>query len=331
MRKTIAIVKPQNIKQLAICLAIIRPAAAQSNVGGGKSHFLKNASKGNYSNYIIFDDDAIHYINNIMNQCNSKYANEGMADKYRRSFSKNKWKDIQYFKYIIKDIHNKDQIIDNLSLLHKYSFCKSHAFSYAKLVWALAYQKAHNPLLFWTSTLNNCKSMYRRWVHFSEAKKNGLKITLGKRPWKLKDGTIYGFGKDRNKGKLFKDRTSIDEYKLYGYWISHQFLPNMYVKIIDPLDNVVQFRGLIATGRPYKGSNSKFKNSNKYRIKPKDKYGCTFITIGYKTGHFIDLNIYGMYGISPYDVVSGKGYVKQYVEGNDYLVIDVFQHKFEIL
>ena len=55
-----------------------------------------------------------------------------------------------------------------------------HSYSYAQLVYKLAYQKAHNPKKFWESTLKNVNSAYRKWVHFREAKKAGLKLSLGK-------------------------------------------------------------------------------------------------------------------------------------------------------
>ena len=40
-----------------------------------------------------------------------------------------------------------------LSNLRAYSFCKSHSYSYAQLVYKIAYEKAHNPYKFWKSTL----------------------------------------------------------------------------------------------------------------------------------------------------------------------------------
>ena len=63
-----------------------------------------------------------------------------------------------------------------LSNLRAYSFCKSHSYSYAQLVYKIAYQKAHNPYKFWKSTLKNCSSSYRKWVHLYEARRNGVKV-----------------------------------------------------------------------------------------------------------------------------------------------------------
>jgi len=311
MHKTIASLEPTTIKELATCLAIIRPAAAS---GGRKTAYIKNALNGQFTDALIFDDDAIRFIREIIN------CDDGMADKYRRSFAKRKLNDMLYFECVISDMDECDDIIDNLTQLRKYSFCKSHAYSYAQLVWALAYQKAHNPKKFWVSTLNNCRSMYRTWVHFSEAKTSGIKLTLGKRPWKLIDNKLVGHGKDKNRHKLTSKASSIEQFLTYGYWTSQKFLPNMYVKVIDEYNNIVRFRGLIATGRTYR-------NRTRYGRRRKD--GSTFLTIGYKTGHFIDVTIHGIHKFSWADVISGKGYVKQYIDGVDYLSIDAFEYKFE--
>ncbi len=163
--------------------------------------------------------------------------------------------------------------------------------------------------------------MYRTWVHFSEAKKAGIKLTLGKKPWKLYDDKLIGYGNDKNRGKVTKEMLesktrSINEYRLYGYWTDPDFLPDMYVKILNENAGYVEFRGLIATGRQYKNKNTDSKN--------------TFITIGYKTGYFIDITISGLYKVSIFDAIKGKGYVKEYVKGSNYLIIDVKEHKFEI-
>ena len=172
--------------------------------------------------------------------------------------------------------------------------------------------------------------MYRTWVHFSEAKKCGAKLTLGRKPWKLKGDTLYGYGKDKNKGKL-ELKTSIDEYKTYGFWTSPEFLPNMYVKVIDNYTGTVEFRGLIATGRIYRSSYYRKTNFHKSKNNNNKNQDCTFITIGYKTGYLIDLTVYGIYKIGLWDVIRGKGKVKEYVKGGDYLTIDVTEHKFERL
>lgn len=119
-RRSMICLQSHTIKQLALCLAFIRPVVSGE---GGKANMFKNLKSGNpdASNYIIFDDDAIKYIKKLIN------CDESTADKYRKAFAKRKWNDLLYFDYIIQDFRDKDKIIGNLNQLRKYSFCKAHS------------------------------------------------------------------------------------------------------------------------------------------------------------------------------------------------------------
>jgi error-prone DNA polymerase len=227
MRKLFLKYRPKCIDDIAKCLALIRPSASHSH----------------YDNKLIYDDDAIQYIQTLLD------CDEGTADLYRKAFSKRKYNEIREFEEKIKYRKDKRKIIDNLSNLQYYSFCKSHAYSYAQLVWCLAYQKTHNPIQFWLSTLNNCNSMYRTWVHMNEAKKAGIKLTLGKRPWKLNPITNT-ITSNSTLNVIKSNENKIWQYKKYGYWTQDEFLDNMYYK--EEKGYLVKFRGLIATYRKYK-------------------------------------------------------------------------------
>ena len=177
--------------------------------------------------------------------------------------------------------------MDRLSNLSKYSFCKSHAYSYAKLVLALAYQKTYNPKDFWLSTLNHCNSMYRKWVHFQCAKTH-IKLTLGKKPWKLVNDTLVSFNNKYN-----QNIDKISQYKNYGYWIDEEYLIDSYINVEVIGNNLlsVKFKGLIACGRFYKNK-------------------VTFLTIGYKKDKFIDLIINNKCFFGYYDYIEGEGTIK---------------------
>ena len=167
MRKALMNVKPKSIKDLAICLAIIRPAAKDTRT---ESDII------DYDNKFIFDDDAIHILSDLLN------IDEALADKYRRCLSKNKWikSDLDTYKKLYYRLDNKDQKkIDTLTQnIRMYSFCKAHSYSYAQLVYKLAYQKVHNPNKFWHSTIKNVKSSYRKWVHLHQAFINGVNLNF---------------------------------------------------------------------------------------------------------------------------------------------------------
>jgi DNA-directed DNA polymerase III PolC len=57
-----------------------------------------------------------------------------------------------------------------------YSFCRAHAASYAVLAYAGAYLKAHWPLEFWCSALNNNQSMYPTRCYVEQAKRGGVRF-----------------------------------------------------------------------------------------------------------------------------------------------------------
>jgi len=59
-----------------------------------------------------------------------------------------------------------------------YSFCMSHAASYAQLAVASAWLKAHHPAAFWTAALNNNQGMYEKRVYVEEARRGGVRTLL---------------------------------------------------------------------------------------------------------------------------------------------------------
>ena len=266
MRKIFRTIQPKSINDVALALALIRPAATESKC---VVKDIKNA--------LIYDDDAIQYIQKILN------CSESDADLYRKAFSKNKIKMITEFENKIKQRKDKDLIIRNLKSLHYYSFCKSHAFSYSQLVWALAYQKAHNPKEFWKSTINNCHSMYKKWVHYCEAKNSGLKLVIGSPPWKIKNDMLVN-----GPYQITLLNNPKQEFYKHGYWMKDNFLEGMYYKKIN---DEIHFKGIIATFRKYK----------------RKKHSCTYITIGYNNGKYLDLSFNKIISLYNKNCVEGIG------------------------
>ena len=317
MRKLLISIKPKSIEDIAFCLALVRPAAAPDS----KSKVLRQVAKGELVDTIIYDDDAIKYIHDIIK------CDKGSADMYRKSFSKSKSfgfanEKIEYFNLMLDqfgyDEGKKSNINKNLSALRKYSFCKSHALSYAQLVWALAYQRIYNPKKFWLSNLNHCHSMYRSWVHFCEAKKAGLKVTLGRKPWIIEDDTLISVYKTKKNKKptYIENMSQEDEFKLYGFWTSKKFLPNMYCEVDlnkTKFGYKCKFRCLIAAGRKYRD--------------------CTFVTLGYANGKYLDCTISKKVNYY-FDGMEGEGYIRGYLNvypvnlKNNSLRLDATSYKF---
>ena len=262
MRKAFMKLKPKTVHDIAICLSIVRPAATQAK----QADAIKDAQ-----NYIIFDDDAIHEICKITN------CSEDIADKYRRLLSKSdkktreKAKEEMFEMYLnyTSDSHSKSktlmkkkfkEVFSKLEGLHKYSFCKSHAYSYAQLVAYLAYYKVHEPLNFWKSTLKHCHSSYRKWVHLFEAQKAGFDM---KEFHSYKERSIYAENKMNNKlNKHIQININVQTNQLYqlkqnGFFIiddSSKFIKECYITNFIDDDNIqrVKFKGIIASSRVYR-------------------------------------------------------------------------------
>jgi DNA polymerase III alpha subunit len=296
MRKLFLGMRPRHMDDIAILLALIRPAAATQ---GRKREFLERWRYGAESNdplskQIIFDDDAIAIVQKALG------CDAAEADKWRKVFAKGNPKGRIEFRQrlISKGISRsvQDTLMSELDYLVLYSFCKSHAVSYAQLVWALAYEKTHNPHRFWMAALNHCHSEYRKWVHFREAKASGLLLSREKPPYilKTKQGkpalhSIHSQGEQLRLTQMFSKEDpatqAFNDMRDIGYWLTDEFLPNcgLWPKSQQTLERwfgtpkeqeqtQVVFRGLIATGRVLRRDGL-----------------VTLLTIGIANQHFIDL------------------------------------------
>jgi DNA polymerase III alpha subunit len=316
MRKLFLGMKPRHMDDIAILLALIRPAAATQ---GRKREFLERWRYGAeetdpLAKQIIFDDDAICIVKAALG-CDS-----AEADKWRKVFAKGnpagrvQFRQRLYQKGIARSV--QDYIMTELDYLALYSFCKSHAVSYAQLVWALAYEKAHNPHRFWLAALNHCHSEFRKWVHYREARCSGLLLTREPPPYRLgqKQGSpclisLKSQGEQLRLTQMFQKENIRDQdfqdMRDYGYWVSDQFLGNCGVWPLSqqPLERwfgsskeqqqtKVSFRGIIATGRVIRRDGL-----------------VTLLTIGVANQHYIDL-VYPEIDYSSlfsYTAVEGKG------------------------
>ena len=226
IRKAFMRIKPQSVHDIAVCLAIIRPAA--------KSAWLDKTA-------IVFDDDAIELIASAL------HCSDAEADKYRRGFGKKNTAVMQEFQSKISFLaaEQQKQLLDKLKSLQYYSFCKSHSYSYAQLIYQLAWAKIHYPRRFWKNTLRHCHSSYRKWVHLYEARCVGVLPPT-------KELSIYA--QNRRKGiEMVED--PYEQLKKYGTWdmtSSTAFFPDCFFTHIGE-ENMYHFRGIIAETRALKG------------------------------------------------------------------------------
>jgi error-prone DNA polymerase len=316
MRKLFLGMKPRHMDDIAILLALIRPAAATQ---GRKREFLERwrfgvESEDPLGKQIIFDDDAIGIIKAALD------CDAAEADKWRKIFAKGnpagriEFRKRLYQKGVPKS--KQDYIMNELDYLVLYSFCKSHAVSYAQLVWALAYEKTHNPHRFWMAALNHCHGDYRKWVHYREAKLSGLSLPREPPPYRLglRHGkpallSIGSQGEQLRIPQMLRqeneEEQDIRDMKEYGYWISDRFLPScgIWPESQQTLERWfgspkeqhqtnVRFRGVIATSRVLRRDGL-----------------VTLLTIGVANHHYVDL-VYPDIDASSmfrYTAVEGRG------------------------
>lgn len=228
MKKALLLVQPQTILDVAVCLSIIRPAAKDAR----KEFELGQYRKDN----IIFDDDVIQVVSQLLG------CKEDLADKLRRGYTKGNPEALQILKEYGKgkSYHLRNKVKKILESLRKYGFCKAHAFSYAQLVWQLAYQKSHRPKKFWRSTLKNVDSCYRSWVHPYEARCYGVSIET-----KQKTKSIYS---ERKRQKIETITEPLLQLQKYGTWDmkDDSFFSGCYYLTSGPLHIL---KGLIASSR----------------------------------------------------------------------------------
>lgn len=287
MRKLFVEMEPRNVNEVAIALALIRPAAAAE---GRKQEFLdkwklfgrpeEDKQTSALLRPIIFDDDAIVKVRRAIG------CDAAEADRWRKAFAKGNADARLKFRRLLQEKGYsqtiQDSIIGDLNQLVYYSFCKSHAISYAQLVWALAYWKAHHPHAFWCATLNHCHSEYRKWVHYREAKGSGLLLSRNDGPYTLgiRRGKPALCSTSAEQLLLTDEETpqqAIRDMKDLGYWLTDAFLPGcgLWKDSQTRLDGIttVRFRGLIAIGR----------------VVHRARGTCTLVCLGIANGEYIDL------------------------------------------
>ena len=300
MNKIFTLLKPNKLEDIAITLALIRPAAAKN---GQKFNYLKNfhaANSCDQRDYIIYDDDAIDFIAKTLKITHSE------ADMYRKAFAKNKYYLKREFQSRIKKarpqwtVEKHDLIFSQLECLQEYSFCKSHAFSYAMLVYILTYYKIYKPVEFWKATLKHCNTSYRPWTHYRGAKLAGVAL----KPYLKKAVPFPG--------------NPVSEYFSNGFWTSKDYLPGMYFRLEPHPDREkvskngkpgpqtrAYFRGIIATSKIYLPDN-KIRDRESDLTKRKSPF-ITFITLGITDTLWIDIVAWGARKLAKVHCFEGFG------------------------
>jgi len=266
MRRLFRAIKPTSVYDCVFATALVRPVAIE---GRKKASFFHDWTQKNVQDTaIVCEDDAIEKIMKLI----SVDAYE--ADMYRRAFAKRNEEKVMNFMNLLGNHPDKDAIFREMQSLSGFGLCRAHAVNLGRLIWALAYQKAHNPQKFWKASLKHCQGSYARWVYKNEAKRSG---------WDLRD-----LGHSN-----WITENPIENFKQHGYWNSPDFLPNMGLTNLY-LDKF-EFAGIVANSRVFKRDGQKYIH---------------FITLGVGEGQYVDLMIDQPIRYSNTSVIVGQGEMK---------------------
>src|SRR5210317_1665237 len=263
MRRLFRAIRPTSVEDCVFATALVRPVAME---GRRKAAWFRDwTEKGVVENAIVYEDDAINKIMKLIG------INPYEADMYRRAFAKKNEEKMMEFMAKLGDHPDKHDIYDQMLCLSGFGLCRAHAVNLGRLIWALAYQKAHNPKQFWRACLKHCQGSYARWVYRNEAKRAG---------WDLRE---LGFGN-------WVTEDPVQSYLENESWNSPGFLPGMGLQNLY-LDKY-QFAGIVANSRVFKSDSKSYIH---------------FITLGVGEGKYVDLIVDKPVKYGKGTVVLGEG------------------------
>lgn len=192
MRHLLQMMRPTGIAELMKCLALIRPAPASM---GMKDAFIRRHRElepwavhpklapvlGETYGIMLYEDDAM--------QVAAALAGVPLADgdRLRKAIKKCRTDEDrlrvskQFLELCARAGAPEDVAKDvwvQMAKFNEYSFCMSHAASYAQLAYAAAWLRTHKPLAFWVSALNNNMGMYEKRVYIDQARRAGIRTLL---------------------------------------------------------------------------------------------------------------------------------------------------------
>ena len=263
MRRLFRAIRPTSVHDCVFATALVRPVAME---GRRKAAWFRDwTADGVREKAIVCEDDAIERIMKLIG------VNAYEADMYRRAFAKKNEEKVMEFMNRLGDHPLKDSIYQEMLNLSGFGLCRAHAVNLGRLIWALAYQKAHNPREFWRAALMHCQGSYARWVYRNEAKRAGWDLReLGFTNWITED--------------------PVTSFQEHGAWNSPGFLPNMGVQSL--YSEYYQFAGIVANSRVFK--------------KDKKQY-IHFITLGVGEGEYVDLIVDHPVKYASGSVIVGNG------------------------
>ena len=192
LRALLRDLKPQELNDITLALALIRPGASDS---GMKKVFLDRHHGQETTIYpdprlekILEETHGVFIYQEQVLLCAQAVAgfNLPAADLLRRAITKDRhggaYKKLcrQFLAGAVKNglSHEKAAgIFKLLSLFAGFGFCKAHAATYGYLAYQSAYFKTHYPARFMVAVMNNDGGYYPTSVYISEARRLGVAVS----------------------------------------------------------------------------------------------------------------------------------------------------------
>jgi hypothetical protein len=239
MRKIFLNLGFSTLKGVTLALGLVRPAT-----GGG---FGKPSAVGRnpIERRLIYEDDITEFLSIVLG------SSASLAEFSRRTLAKGGDEARRLLVDMERIVGRKSrgrvtfrgrewtwsEIKRQLGLASSYAFCRAHATSYGRLVWALGFAKVHYPELFWSNFIPTvmASSMYLPWVYFERIKAHldvevvwpgDLGLSVGKffsYPWVVRAGkfipclssdSITTFGEDWGNTR----DVWLRQLKAVGFW-----------------------------------------------------------------------------------------------------------------
>jgi DNA polymerase III alpha subunit len=276
MRRLFRAIQPTSVDDCVFATALVRPVAVE---GRRKASFFHDWTKRSVQDSaIVCEDDAIEKIMKLIG------VDAYEADMYRRAFAKRNEERVMEFMARLGDHPDRAAIRAEMQSLSGFGLCRAHAVNLGRLIWALAWQKAHNPRKFWRAALKHCQGSYAKWVYRNEAKRAG---------WDLRD---LGFAN-------WITEDPVAAFLEHGCWNSPGFLPGMGLRNLY-LDHY-EFAGIVANSRVFR------RDRNRY---------IHFITLGVGEGEYVDLIVDNPIKYGSGSVIVGQGEL-QSRDGSQFLQV----------
>ncbi|MBN2543032.1 DNA polymerase III subunit alpha [bacterium] len=219
MRSLLQMLKGKTVNDLTIALSLIRPGPAQSGMKKEYVQFRRGFKEIKYLHPILKkvlgDTYGIMLYQEDIIRVTSALAGFTLeeGDFLRRAMTKRRHKEkIRELKQkFFRGTRQKGISTEVAVTIWKrivgfmsYSFCKSHAATYARIAYQAAYLKAHFPVEYMAAVLTNHAGFYATDVYLQEAKRLGIEILLpninrSRKNFSAEDGKIrIGLDRVRN-------------------------------------------------------------------------------------------------------------------------------------